>query len=305
MNRFFLILISAGILGFLYHCSSVLPTAPDNSVLYVSANPPSIPLGGKSVINVIGYKPSGAPLPDGTVIFFMTDIGSIDSRAEIKDGVARAVFRSDDGRSGVANITVSSGNAKANPSPLQVIVGSSALNSLSLRASPQVLPKGGGESKITAVAYDKGLNPLSNIPVIFSTDAGYLYSSGKVLYTNNIGEATDTLRTSSSATVTAFSGSVSGSVKVYIETNKPPTASFVYSPTNPKVNQDVFFNASASKDDDGYIVKFVWDFGDGGTAEGEKVTHKYSYTGTFNVLLVVYDNSGERGSVSQSITVSN
>jgi len=49
----------------------------------------------------------------------------------------------------------------------------------------------------------------------------------------------------------------------------------------------------------------VWDFGDGGTAEGEKVTHKYSYAGTFTVLLVVYDNSGDKGSVSQSITVSN
>lgn len=305
MIRFFLVIISVTILSFIYYCSSVLPTAPDNSILYVSANPPSIPLGGASVVTVIGYKPSGAPLPDGTIIFFLTDIGSIDSRAEIKDGVAKATFRSDDGRSGVANITVSSGNAKANPSPLQIIVGSSALNSLSLRASPQVLPKGGGESKITAVAYDKGLNPLSNIPVIFSTDAGYLYSSGKVLFTNSLGEVSDTLRTSSSATVTAISGSVSGSVKVFIETNKPPTASFVYSPTNPKVNQDIFFNASASRDDDGYIVRFVWDFGDGGTTEGEKVTHKYSYAGTFTVLLVVYDNSGDKGSVSQSITVSN
>lgn len=305
MIRFFVIILSAVILTFLYFCSPVLPTAPDNSILYVSANPPSISLGGTSVISVIGYKPSGAPLPDGTVIFFMTDIGSIDSRAEIKNGVARAIFRSDDGRSGVANITVSSGNAKANPSPLQIIVGSSALNSLSLRASPQVLPKGGGESKITAVAYDKGLNPLPNIPVIFSTDSGYLYSSGRVLSTNSAGEVEDILRTSSPATVTAFSGSITGSVKVYIETNKPPVASFVYSPTNPKVNQDIFFNASASKDDDGYIVRFVWDFGDGGTAEGEKVTHKYSYAGTFTVLLVVYDNSGDKGSLSQSITVSN
>jgi len=305
MNRFFFILFVIFVSLSIYFCNTVLPTAPDNSVLYVSANPPSIPIGGTSIVKVIGYKPSGAPLPDGTVIFFMTDIGSIDSRAEIKDGYAQATFRSNDGRSGVANITVSSGNAKANPSPLQIIVGSSALNSLSLRASPQVLPKGGGESRITAIAYDKGLNPLSNIPVIFSTDAGYLYSSGRVLYTNNLGEVEDVLKTSNPATVTAYSGGISGSVKIFIESNKPPTASFVYSPTNPKVNQDIFFNAGASKDDDGYIVRFVWDFGDGGTAEGEKVTHKYSYAGTFTVLLVVYDNSGDKGSVSQSITVSN
>ena len=53
----------------------------------------------------------------------------------------------------------------------------------------------------------------------------------------------------------------------------------------------VTFNASASHDD-GYITRYVWDFGDGNITEttGPVVVHIYNSTGRFTVTLTVFDN---------------
>ena len=53
----------------------------------------------------------------------------------------------------------------------------------------------------------------------------------------------------------------------------------------------VIFNASASHDD-GYITRYVWDFGDGNITEttGPVVVHVYNSTGRFTVSLAVFDN---------------
>ncbi len=286
-----------------FSCTRVNPTAPDQSILYVSANPPSIPAGGAtSTVTVIGYESTGIPLSDGTIIYFSTDIGSIDSTATTKDGIARAIFTSDE-RSGVAHIYVTSGNVKADPYPLEIIVGSAALSLLTIGANPSVLPSGGGRSKITAVAFDENGNTLCDIPVVFSTTAGSLSSGGKVLFTNKKGEVKDYLTTTTDATVTATSGSVNASVTVLVETNNPPTASFVFSPMDPKVGTKVYFNASSSSDNDGYIVSYKWDFGDGFLGYGVQTSHIYSYTGTFQVTLVVKDDDGATGATNQQITI--
>lgn len=55
----------------------------------------------------------------------------------------------------------------------------------------------------------------------------------------------------------------------------------------------VSFDGSASMDFDGKIVKYQWDFGDGTYDTGVKVTHKYTSTGEFTVVLTVIDNGGE------------
>ena len=300
------ILIFLLFLSSLISCARVNPTAPDQSILYVSANPTSIPSGGAtSIVTVIGYESTGIPLPDGTVIYFSTDIGSIDSTATTKDGIATTIFTSDE-RSGVAHIFVTSGNVKAEPYPLEIIVGSAALSSLSIGANPAVLPPGGGETRITAVAFDENRNTLSNIPVVFSTTAGLLNSGGRVLYTNQKGEVKDTLTTQIDATVTATSGSITASVTVtvMIDTNSPPTASFVFSPTDPKVGTTVYSNASSSSDSDGYITSYKWDFGDGSSGYDVQTSHVYIYSGTFQVTLVVKDDDGATGATSQQLTVS-
>jgi len=295
------VLVLIFILGF---CKTAVLTAPDNSTLVVTVNPPVIPLGGQAVVKVVGFKASGTPVPDGTVIFFSCSIGTIEPRKETLSGTTEALFQSNDNRSGVAAITVTSGNAEVTPDSVTITIGASGLKSLSLSASPPVLPVGGGAATLRVTAYDETFNPLANIPVTLSTNAGQLNSSGNVLFTNASGAAEDLLTTTETAEVTAKSGGVDASTTVHVETNEGPTAAFVYSPTTPKVDEKVNFNASGSTDQDGTIVSFQWDFGDGHSGSGQTVTHQFRDAGTFTVVLVVQDNSGNRGSTSQTVSVS-
>jgi len=71
-----------------------------------------------------------------------------------------------------------------------------------------------------------------------------------------------------------------------------PIASFNWSPSLPKVNQLITFDASASLPIGGEILSFEWDFGDGNTASGEIVTHKYNCAGNYTVTLTVTDSEG-------------
>ncbi len=71
-----------------------------------------------------------------------------------------------------------------------------------------------------------------------------------------------------------------------------------------KINDIVNFDASASKDPDGAISRYFWDFGDGTTQSGIKVDHQYAKPGKYQVKLQVTDNSGQRNNESEdSISV--
>jgi PKD repeat protein len=286
-------------------CKKALLTAPDSAVLVVSVNPSSIAIGGQAVVKVVGFKASGTPLPNGTNIYFSTDLGTIESVKETVDGVAEAIFHSSDNRSGVATITVTSGNAETTPDPVTITIGSSSLNSLSMSADPSSLPEGGGTVNLRVVAYDADLNPLPGIPVVLNTDAGELDSKGSILTTNSGGVVEDRLKTTKTAVVTASSGEKEATLTVNVTEGEFPKIFINISPTNPKVDQKVHFNATGSYDPDGVIVSYKWDFGDGRSGSGVETTHRYNNAGTYMVMLVVEDNSGNRAtSENHAVTVS-
>lgn len=52
------------------------------------------------------------------------------------------------------------------------------------------------------------------------------------------------------------------------------------------------FEAGASQDPDGAVVKWEWDFGDGSTATGHGVSHIYQQPGTYLVKLTITDDEG-------------
>lgn len=96
--------------------------------------------------------------------------------------------------------------------------------------------------------------------------------------------------------------------------NVPPVASFYFNPVAP-INAGqtpVVFNAVASRDSDGEVVAYVWNFGDGTpevTTEGPTIAHLFTDTEatcvevTYGVFLTVVDDDGERGYTSQSVRV--
>lgn len=80
-----------------------------------------------------------------------------------------------------------------------------------------------------------------------------------------------------------------------------PVADFVFHPDVPKVGEPVIFNAFAV--DRVQIANYTWDFGDGNTAYGQNVTHKYAYNGTFKVQLKVTNVRGFLINVTKSVAV--
>jgi PKD repeat protein len=86
---------------------------------------------------------------------------------------------------------------------------------------------------------------------------------------------------------------------VRVKINTPPDASFVHIPAC-CVDMDQKFDASATADADGDTVSYRWDFGDGATAEGVKVSHAYTKPGIYKVVLTADDGSGAECSANTS-----
>jgi len=59
------------------------------------------------------------------------------------------------------------------------------------------------------------------------------------------------------------------------------------------------FDGSMSSDADGDTLGYSWNFGDGSTGSGAKVTHAYAKKGDYKVTLTVDDGSGTNCSMSQ------
>ncbi len=88
--------------------------------------------------------------------------------------------------------------------------------------------------------------------------------------------------------------------------NTAPVAAFEYGPTvegNYTVEQNIWFNASGSTDDDGDDLTYSWEFGDGETGAGVNVSHNYSEAGSYVVNLTVNDGTVDSEVVSETINV--
>jgi chitodextrinase len=83
--------------------------------------------------------------------------------------------------------------------------------------------------------------------------------------------------------------------------NVPPVPYLTASATFVDVDQEVVFSGNESKDKDGEIVRYFWNFGDGENATGKYVTHKYDKGGNYTVILIITDNDGKKA--LQTITV--
>lgn len=93
-----------------------------------------------------------------------------------------------------------------------------------------------------------------------------------------------------------------GTLRIVEEVNQAPTADFEFTPARPAVGDTVRFQ-DRSRDPDGQIQTWQWDFGDGSTATEQNPSHAYAEAGTYTVKLTVTDDGGKTASRSKEITV--
>jgi len=82
-----------------------------------------------------------------------------------------------------------------------------------------------------------------------------------------------------------------------------PVALFEAFPMSGNSPLEVEFDASYSFDNNGEIVSYYWDFGDGTQGNGKKVTHTYYIYGNHTAILKVTDNDAFSNSTSKRINV--
>ena len=146
-------------------------------------------------------------------------------------------------------------------------------------------------------------------------------ASGTVIsrYTWNFGDGTVTTTTSPvightfttaqtfsvTLTVTNDRGTAASSTQALtVGAGTPPTATIVFSPSAPRVGMAIQFNGERSIAAPGRtITQYLWNWGDGETATGALQDHDYAAVGSYNVVLTVVDDIGQRGTAQTTVTV--
>lgn len=104
-------------------------------------------------------------------------------------------------------------------------------------------------------------------------------------------------------TLTDDSG-LKGSTTKVISVTEAPIAVIQYSPTSAEsAPATISFDASASRDPDGEIVSYRWDFGDGTRETEVALTHVFNSAGTFRVRLTVTDDKGVTDTAERLIPI--
>ncbi len=85
----------------------------------------------------------------------------------------------------------------------------------------------------------------------------------------------------------------------YVAGNRQPTASFSIDKTAGGLPLTVSVDASQSKDNDGDVLTYEWNFGDGQKGNGKQTEHTYQKPGDYTIILKVTDPDGQT-STSQS-----
>ena len=158
------------------------------------------------------------------------------------------------------------------------------------------------------------LNASSSTPTTNATITDYkwiIYDSEENILTTNLNalwtyKATHVGTIIVSLMVTDSDGNTDISRKTFTITNKTPIAVLNEFAEKYYTGDDITFDFSNSQDEDGTIVRYWIDFGNGNTKNCETTkttTYKYNVAGIYKVKLVITDNNGASASVSKDITL--
>ena len=191
-----------------------------------------------------------------------------------------------------------------------IAIGGAAAAAVTLSANPAAVPPTGGTVTIIAAVTDASGNRLTGVAVSFTATAGTLASS--TVITDSAGEARTTLTTDRETTVTATAGAFSAPVTIGLSalptiTISPPTTTTGQS-TLLVVGEPVTFSVNVTAGSSA-IREVSVNFGDGtsqalGSLDGDtRVSHTYTFAGTFTVVATVTDSSGATVTVATAIVV--
>jgi len=249
--------------------------APTDAFMTLRSDVQFVAANATATISAELKKIDGTPAPDGTEIVIQASAGTLDQqKLRVKNGTATATFRAG-ATTGTVRITASSGAINAE---LSLRVGSAPPGNLSIVPGATVLPAGGGETEVVATVSSSTGALVAGAPVSFSATAGTVSASD--VTTNERGEARTTLRTPSTATVSATVLGLAASTTVRVRI--PAVVRVSASPSEPTVGQAVTVTVAVTADGSPLAGRLRLVFGDGQTKEvgGIGGSHASSYTWT-------------------------
>jgi len=314
-------------------CNRVPLLAPSGSTITLTTATSVLPINGKATIIAQVVENAGTAPQAGTHVTFTTSLGTIEPADASTDTSGRATVTFTSTSSGTANITAISGSATTGANPLKILVGTAAVQRVTVNASPASVPALGGSTTVSAAVFDVNGSLMAGVPVSFTTTAGSL--SGGIVNTNDAGVASSILTTAQTATVTATvgvgassttpttpttpgtttpttpaaSGTASGSVTVNVAS--APTIVITPPSTPPSAGLPAIFTIAVTPAaTNGSAIKAVTvDWGDGSSTElgsvsgNAVVSHVYKDAGTYPVRAAATDAFGNTTSVSSIVTV--
>ena len=239
----------------------------------------------------VDFDGTGSLDPDGDIVLFDWDFGD---GATAQGDLVSHVY-ADEGTFTVTLTVTDDGTTPATATDTATVtVRNVAPTIVRVSADPNTLPHSGGESTITVEATDPAGD---NDPLLYSFDCdgigrfeiGPQADNSAICVFTEDDEGTNTVNVEvddQDGGVTSRSTTVTVSPP---PENTPPIAN---AGGNQTVNEGatILVDGTDSTDEDGRIVTYEWDFGDGTAAEGPTQTHVYADDGTFTVTLTVTDD---------------
>jgi len=276
-------------------CSSGVDTVA------IKLNKKPLAVAGKDTGICLGesvrFDGSASQAPEGSKLSYAWDFGDgtkgegvTTSHTYEKEGNYRAILTVDDGKGSRCSIASSALNVVVNSAPKACLTNIPAAcigQSVTFDACCSKAKKGCGSLSYT---WDFGDGTTTKTPCCSTTHA---YTKG--------GDYTVRVTVDDRKGTPCSTDSATSSIKI----NTRPVA---------KAGADLaccqgidsVFDGSGSSDADGDSLTYNWDFGDGTTAQGVRVTHAYAKGGSYKVTLKVDDNSGtscNSSTVSMKVSV--
>ena len=302
-----LVVILAGVLT--GACEKAQLLAPTASTLTLTSGVTLLTGSGSTVITAFVAEKSGTPVQNGTTVRFTTTLGRLEqSEAQTRNGAATTTLFAE-GAPGVAVVTAASGSAVASGTgatgtALSITMGSAAVESVTLAASPATVSSTGGTVTLTATVFATGNRLLPGVPVAFSTTTGTLSSS--TVTTSADGTAVVTMATNRAATVTAVVGTKTATAAITVTT--PPSLTLATTPTAPLSGQPVTLTVTPGAAAAGTAPAVTVTWGDGTSSSpgvvtaARSATHTYSSPGSYTITATATEGA-ETFSTAISVTI--